>query len=67
MMLVHVYTVHLYMYISMWCVYYILLYMVQGPEKLTAEIKRWEERLEACWEGEPTDVLDLALVDTKVQ
>ena len=57
----------IYTCIYLWCVYYILLYMVQGPEKLTAEIKRWEERLEACWEGEPTDVLDLALVDTKVQ
>ena len=39
---------------------------LQGPEKLAAELEQWERRLERVWKNEPTDLLDLALADTKL-
>ncbi|KAJ1460462.1 isoprenoid synthase domain-containing protein [Pelagophyceae sp. CCMP2097] len=36
-----------------------------GPERMTDDLAKWEERLERIWVGEPTDSLDMALADAK--
>mmetsp|Transcript_8351 Transcript_8351/g.12736 ORF Transcript_8351/g.12736 Transcript_8351/m.12736 type:complete len:410 (-) Transcript_8351:322-1551(-) len=39
--------------------------LMMGSDRLVPELEDWERRLDAIWNGEPADNLDLALWDTK--
>lgn len=38
-----------------------------GPERMTEDLELWQERLDQIWLNKPTDLLDMALADSKLR